>query len=651
MHLPRSFLRAAIPILSIFPILAGIMQLRAQLWVAGTICIILAMLGFIFSIRWLEKKPLTVEEMDDLSPLILPTILWTVILSLLTVSTFYVVDNIHGPETDRIAAVTWVTSVILGMLTVWWKRSRSDRTVVWEKIKSNRTELILLVIILALALAVRTINLSTHPYPWSGDEASIGSEAIRLLRGEVTNLFDTGWSSQPNWSFIPTAITELIFGNNIIAVRLTSAVAGTLAVLFVYLAGRELLNPIVGLMAGAFLATLPYNVHFSRLGVNNILDSLMSAVIFWLLAKGMRTDDKRYYYTAGAVAGLCIYTYIGTRLVLILAGVILLFLILRQKGYLASHRKHLLAFSVGGIVSAAPQAAFFAKHPDVFFGRLGQEGILFNGWLTQHAAESGKSVWEILSSQFTRTIMVFIASSAPGNFFNSPEPYLTVLGSILFLIGMGYALAFSLKPQYFILLIWFWAVILFGGILTLNPPANTRLLMTSPPVVLFMALGAFQILEYLQKFRIVPARVVGPSLILLVGVITYQNINYYMVEYQNQAYFEDANGEYAMEVSLMARQHGDDFQIFLLGAPRVFTAFPTFAFIAPNNLRIDLYAENIETFQCPTNAEVGFFATPENRPLLQQISQKYPGGEGGLVYRRTKPEQILFEYYILHPQS
>jgi 4-amino-4-deoxy-L-arabinose transferase-like glycosyltransferase len=652
MSLPRLFIKAAIPVVSIFLILAGIIQLRAQIWATGAVSLILAMIGFIFSIRFLERKPFSTEEIEVLRPLIIPTILWTMIISLLTISTFYVADNFKSAKTDRIAAIAWAASVILGMITIGRTSSPlPDRVTLREKIKANRRELIPLLIIVVLAFALRTIDLSVHPYPWSGDEASIGSEAIRILHGEVTNFFDTGWSSQPNWSFVPTAVTEYIFGKNILAVRLTSVLSGILAVLFVYLAGREFFNSAIGLMAAAFLTTLPYHVHFSRIGVNNVMDSLMSALFFWLIAKGLNTDDSRYYYVAGVVAGLCIYTYTGTRLVLILGGIVLLFLMIRQKGYLASHRKHLIVFSIAAIVSAAPQAAFFVRHPDIFVGRLGQEGILFNGWITQQAVQTGESVWEILFNQFTRTIMVFIASSAPGNFFNSPDPYLTILGSILFLLGMGYALAYALETRYFILLIWFWTVILLGGILTLNPPANTRLLMTSPVVALFMAVGSFKILEYLQKFKIVPERVIAPILILLVSIIAYQNINYYMLEYKNNAYFEDANGEYAMEISLMANQRGNDFQIFVLGAPRVFAAFPTFAFVAPTNPRSDLYPENIEALQLPTNKQVGFFATPENRQLLQQIIQRYPGGEGGLVYRRTKPDQVLFEYYIIDPRE
>ncbi|MDQ2692745.1 MAG: glycosyltransferase family 39 protein, partial [Chloroflexota bacterium] len=443
MSVSRLFVKAVLPVISIFLILASILQLRAQLWAAGALCLILAMVSLMLGIRLFEKNPFTAEESELLRPFIRPALLWTLVSSLLALSVLYVVDNSANADTDRIAAAAWLASVLLGLLLIWGTRPRAQSTLPFmERVSVHRIEIILLLIVLLLALTLRTLDLSAHPYPWSGDEASIGIEARRILSGNITNFFATGWSSQPNWSFVPTAITEWVVGKNIVAVRLPSALAGTLAVLFVYLFGRELFSSAIGLMAAAFLASLPYNLHFSRVGVHNVVDSLMSALVFWLIARAINKNDWRYYYTAGAAAGLCIYSYAGTRLVLILAGLILLFLILRQKGYLASQWKHFGAFSIAGLITAAPQAAFFARHPDIFIGRLGQEGILFNGWLTQQAALTGKSVWEILFNQFSKTIMVFIASPAVGNFFNSPYPFLTVLGSMLFLLGMGYALAY-----------------------------------------------------------------------------------------------------------------------------------------------------------------------------------------------------------------
>jgi 4-amino-4-deoxy-L-arabinose transferase-like glycosyltransferase len=647
------FIKAIIPIISIVLALAGIVQLRSGIWTAGGICIVLAVAGFVFSTRLVEKSLLSSEELETLNPVLIPRILWVIIISLVAISVLYVVDNVKSTETDRFAVASWAFAMVLSLIVTWWQPIKSILTnglsSLREKIRANRAEFIAFSLVLGMAFLLRTLSLSAHPYPWSGDEASIGLEARRILNGEVTNFFDTGWSSQSNWSFVPTAISELIFGQNIFAVRMASAFAGSLAVVFVYLTAHVLFNSTIGLMAGAFLATLPYNVHFSRIGVSNIVDSLMSALLFWLIAKALKDDDPRYYYSAGIIGGLCIYTYAGTRLALILAAATFLFVFIRQRGYLFSHWKHLLTFALGVVLSMAPQAAYFARHPDIFLGRLAQEGIIFNGWLARRAIETGQSQLDILGNQFTRTTMVFIASPAPGNFFNSPEPYLTIIGSILFLLGMAYALAHMFETEYFIVLIWFWAVILFGGILTLNPPANTRMLMTSPPVAILMALGAFKILEYLQKFRLVPQRAVAPILLAVVLVISYQNINFYMFEYRNKMYFQDPNSEYAMETALLANDLGDIYDLYFLGTPRVFSGFPTIPFLAPKYPRADLTAEDLETLTLTPDQKVAFFAIPENRPVLEEISQKFPDGERGLIYRKTRPGEVLFEYYILAP--
>lgn len=648
-----SVIKTVSPIGSILLAFAGIIQLRSGSWTTGAMCIVPAIAVFVLNMQSLEKGPLESDEFDALQPILVPRVIWLIVTGLVIISVIYVADNVKSIETDRIAVVAWMSAMILGLILMWWRTIRvllTDKfSLLKDKIRANRAEFIALSLVLGVAFLLRTISLSAHPYPWSGDEASIGMEALRILNGGITNYFDTGWSSQPNWSFVPAAITESVFGQSVFAVRLTSVLAGTLAVWFVYLTGRVLFNPTIGLMAGAFLATLPYHVHFSRIGVNNIFDSLFSSMLFWLIAKALKNDDPRFYYTAGVVGGLSIYTYAGTRLSLILGGFTLLFVIVRQRGYLVSHWRHLLTFAFGLLLSIAPQAAFFARHQDIFFGRFGQEGIFFNGWLARRAVETGQSQFDILIDQFKRTTLVFIASPAPGNFLNSPEPYLTIIGSTLFLFGMGYALAHLFETKYFILLVWFWAVILFGGVLTLNPPANTRLLMTTPPVAIYMGLGAFKILEYLQKFRIVPERAATSVFLAAVLVISYQNIEFYMGDYRRNMYFENANGEFAMETGLMANDLRDIYTLYYLGSPRVFSGFPTIPFLTPQYPRFDLTAEDIPMLSLTPDQKVAFFATPENRPLIEEISQKFPGGERGLIFRKPRPGEVLFEYYILAP--
>jgi hypothetical protein len=214
---------------------------------------------------------------------------------------------------------------------------------------------------------------------------------------------------------------------------------------------------------------------------------------------------------------------------------------------------------------------------------------------------------------------------------------------------MAYSLAHLFETRYFILLVWFWAVILFGGILTLNPPANTRMLMTSPPVAIFMALGTYKIVEYLQKFRLMPERAATLIFFAVALIITYQNIHFYMGEYRTNMYFENANSEFAMETGLIAKDLGEDYIIYILGAPRLLSGFPTIPFLIPHNQRADFNAETLATLTLTPDQKVAFFAIPESHPLLEEVSQKFPGGERGLIYRKPRPTEILFEYYILAP--
>src|SRR4030067_1492435 len=170
MNPTRLFIKAVTPIASIILILAGIIQLRAQFWVAGAVCIGLAMLGFILSMRLLESAPFTPEELEILRPFIVPGTLWTIIIVLLTISVLYVADNFKSTETDRIAAVAWVSCVVLGIFVTWARPSQpNEGSTLVEKIRANRTEILVLLIVLVLAWPLRPLSLFTTPSPWSGD--------------------------------------------------------------------------------------------------------------------------------------------------------------------------------------------------------------------------------------------------------------------------------------------------------------------------------------------------------------------------------------------------------------------------------------------------------------------------------------------------
>src|SRR4026209_1126152 len=112
----KLFIKALTPIVSLTLAFVGILQLHNQFWAVWAICILLAVGGFVFSMRALEKSPFTPEEIDTLKPVLLPASLWLVVIGLVTISVIYVVDIVETVETDRFAAAAWVAAVILSWI-------------------------------------------------------------------------------------------------------------------------------------------------------------------------------------------------------------------------------------------------------------------------------------------------------------------------------------------------------------------------------------------------------------------------------------------------------------------------------------------------------------------------------------------------------
>lgn len=625
--------------------LIGLLLLRREVSGLGLSLVAAGIATYLWASIKIQQNSPSLADLQGFRGYLVPTILGL----LSAASVFAVVYLISSPElrSGYSANMLWVAALVLLLAAAYWLeplphvRPRAIRA--WWAV--HRNELLLVLLILVVAVLARTVDLGQHPYPWSGDEASVGIEGRRILAGEVTDFFDTGWSGQPNWSFLPTALTLRIFGDDIIGVRMASAIPGILAVLFVYLLGREMFSAQVGLIAGIFLAVFPLQVHFSRVGVNNVHDSFVVVLVLWLVFRALRTGYTFDYALAGVGTGLAVHTYVGTRLVFLIGVGTLIYMALVRPGFLRANLKQNAVFVVAVLITILPMSYYFANHPDIFLNRIGQEGILFNGWLTTRAQQLGTSVLSVLGDQISRSTMVFVAHGAPANFFNSPQPYLTLLGSLLFLIGMGVAFSRLRQSEHAILLAWFWSVVILGGILTLNPPSNTRMLMTAPALALFVALGVSQVVIVMSRLY-APPRWQAVAAAGLVSVLCFESSLFYFVEYRNNAYFQDASGEVAMEAGLQLMTLGPHAALFMLGEPRVYVDFPTLDFVAPVNNKQNLFPSELDLFQRPAGPAL-FIAIPENLDSLRMLQASYPGGDWQKLQRKTKTDEVLFYSYTL----
>ena len=365
----------------------------------------------------------------------------------------------------------------------------------------------------------------------------------------------------------------------------------------------------------------------------------------WRYVQSIRIAPSDYLW-AGIAGGLTFYTYIGSRLVLALAVFVLAYTVIRQRGYLRSHFSHLGIFLAGVIVALAPEGFYFFQHYNIFITRWAQTNILSNHWLIDAAHNAGLSIPAFLWKHFTDTILVYISNPAIAGCFNSPLPYLTIIGSIFFLFGMGYAFSKLFQASMMILLVWFWSVIFFGGFMTQDAPANSRLVMSLPAVALIIGLGIYKFTDYLLKMKLINQQWQKIISAIIVLILIVQNIGFYFGVYYYQDYNEDANGELGQQTGLELQQLGPDYDLYLFGTPRVFAAFPTTVFLAPKNGLFDLTTDKIGSLTLRPGKRNIFVAIPENLSDLMAISMKYPGGTWEATQRLYKKEVLYYAYIV-----
>lgn len=180
----------------------------------------------------------------------------------------------------------------------------------------KKKENVILMLILVLAACLRLFFL-TVPDGYT-DEVLLGVRAIGMIDYDSSDLQTTPWQwvdAVPGWMhlsfhdhpilfFLLQNFTIKLFGENMFALRLPSALLGIIAVFLIYLVAEKLLNKKAALLAAALLAVQSYHIWVSRLGIQDGLVITLSLLIWWLWLKAVEKKDWRWWCIWGAVLGL-----------------------------------------------------------------------------------------------------------------------------------------------------------------------------------------------------------------------------------------------------------------------------------------------------------------------------------------------------------
>ena len=334
----------------------------------------------------------------------------------------------------------------------------------------------LLWLIVGFAFLIRIIYLGAYPLGFTADEASQGYTAYSLLKtGQdewgiswpVTSFraFADYRAPLQTYLIIPSIA---ILGLNEFAVRLPSAIFGTLAVLSLFLLVGQLFpdRKKLPLIAALLLAISPWHIQFSRTALEANFASFLFPMGLYFLLKGIRRGRSDLIYSA-LFFGIGLYSYLAAKLFIPLF--LFAFTLLNFKKIIAKPGKFVW-FVIIILVFAAPIYA------DTLFGpgnARGKDLIITNlsagnlesikqEQFTSKLSSVSPIIPRVFSNKLTFTLGEFITN------------YVSYLSPTFWFTEGGREITYSVFPGFGLLYLFMFPLAVFGlySLIKINHPAK-----------------------------------------------------------------------------------------------------------------------------------------------------------------------------------
>ncbi len=234
---------------------------------------------------------------------------------------------LHGraPDGDPRPAAVWLLG--LGLLLVpglWAWLRRPGHPTLAEKSARRRLAAAAL-FLFAFAFAFRVWGgIARIPGFLDSDEASTGIDGRATVAGGLAGLFGYWDMGSPNLTLFVSQIAALPFGEGLRALRLGSALLGSLTVVLLFDFGRRLVGSRAAFLAALLLAANHAFVHYSRIGEVYIDTPFFASLVLALLLRVLTGGSFLALTAAGIALGLGTATYISTEILPVVVAVTLL---------------------------------------------------------------------------------------------------------------------------------------------------------------------------------------------------------------------------------------------------------------------------------------------------------------------------------------
>lgn len=339
--------------------------------------------------------------------------------------------------------------------------------------------------------------------PWGiwWDEADNGLHALRILLDPGYEPVFVPSTNLPSAFLYLIAAAQGLVGDGVFAIRLAAAALGLVGVLAMYLLGRELGGPRLGLLAALLLAGSRWHLTFSRLGMHGIAAPAFELLGAFFLVRAVHRGHRRDYVYAGAALAAGLWFYAAFRLFPL---VLVVYLLAAWRLGPRPSRRGLVWLVTVASVLLIPLALYALREPELFFARTAQVSVFSNGGL------------EALVGNVKAHLGMFHLRGDPNGRHNlAGAPMLPGIVGLLFLLGLAATLRrVRHDPEAWLLAAWT-PIMLLPAILSLpfEAPQSLRAIGALPGPYLLAAIS----LEALAR-RWRYGWLAAPALAVLVGL-------------------------------------------------------------------------------------------------------------------------------------
>jgi 4-amino-4-deoxy-L-arabinose transferase-like glycosyltransferase len=409
--------------------------------------------------------------------------------------------------------------------------ARADWRAWW---RTYRAEALGLGAITLAGAFARLYQLGSLPRVINGDEGLLGQAALLTRQLPLANPF----ASFENFGALYLQGVHLavqIFRQTPFALRLLPALGGVLALPALYLLARWLFGPRTALFASGLLAVAHAHIHFSRIvAVGYIQGTWLIPLELYFFLSGLQKRSALRLALSGLLLGIHFNIYLSAQVIAPMLLVYLLVAYFVCRPLVQDAARQIPALGLGLLLAGLPYAVQAALKPDQFFSRLNTDGTFQSGWLQQTMAESGRSAVEVLAERAAHAFLSLNFYPAL-DFYGARAPLLDFVTSVLFLLGLGYALWRTRDPGYLLLNGYFWSVTLAVGIFSVPPSADSyRMLIALPAAILLAAVGLERLIQVITPWGtgLAAARVLWVAGLLTATLVL--NLRTYFMDFAAQ---------------------------------------------------------------------------------------------------------------------